>query len=171
MIELKDGNVLLRSLIDSDKSRLAELANNKRVWDSLRDYMPYPYSEQDAVNFIAFVAEEDPPCTFAIVYNNEFCGVTGLIPQKDIYRISAEIGYWLGEPYWRKGITTRAVKLITHYGLHELNFTRLHAGVFEYNLGSMKVLEKNGYVKEGVFRKALIKNDRIWDEHRYAILR
>src|SRR5688500_13637193 len=171
MIELKDGNILLRGLFDNDKSRMTELANNKKVWNNLRDYMPNPYSENDAINFISFVARENPPCTFAIVYNDEFCGVIGLIPQKDIYRISAEIGYWLGEPYWGKGIATRAVKLITYYGLNELNFTRLYTGVFEYNLASMKVLEKNGYVKEGVFRKALIKNDRIWDEHRYAILK
>jgi len=81
------------------------------------------------------------------------------------------LGYWLGEPYWNKGIATTAVNIITDFAFGELAFKRIYAGVFEYNLASMKVLEKNGFVKEGICRKAVLKNDKFWDEHLYAKLK
>ena len=74
----------------------------------------------------------------------------------------------IGEPYWNKGIATVAVKLITEYGFDQLNYVRIHTGVFEYNIGSMKVLERNEYKKDGVFEKAILKNGQIWNEHRYS---
>jgi RimJ/RimL family protein N-acetyltransferase len=83
----------------------------------------------------------------------------------------AEIGYWIGEPYWGKGIAGRAVALITANGFGELNLVRIYAGVFDFNIASMKVLEKNGFQKEGIFRHAVIKNGRICDEHRYYKLK
>ncbi|MGB5228245.1 MAG: GNAT family protein, partial [Eudoraea sp.] len=82
-------------------------------------------------------------------------------------RKSAEIGYWIGEPYWGKGIATKAIKLITKYGFEDLKLVRIYAGVFEFNMVSMKVLENNGYKKEGVFKKAVFKNSNFFDEHRY----
>jgi ribosomal-protein-alanine N-acetyltransferase len=122
----------------------------------------------DALFFINLIKQENPQVSFAIEYKDNFCGMIGLMPQKDVYRKTAEIGYWLGEPYWHKGIATKAVELVTNYGFDQLNFIRLHTGVFEYNIASMKLLEKNGYLKDGVFKKSIIKNDKIWDEHRYS---
>ncbi len=165
-----DSNILLRRLELSDRKQLTELANNKNVWDNLKDYFPYPYGEKDAEFFIHMTKEQDPIQSFGIRFNNELCGVISLIVQKDVYKRSAEIGYWIGEPYWGKGITKKAVELITRYGFEKLNLIRIYAGVFEYNLTSMKILEKNGYQKEGVFEKAIFKNGQIWDEHRYSIL-
>lgn len=165
---LQEGPVKLRSLAMSDKQNLAALANNKKVWDNLRDYMPYPYSESDAADFIQLTAKEDPTVTFAIEYVDELCGVIGLVPQQDVYRKTAEIGYWLGEPFWGKGIASAAIKLITTYGFQQADLIRIHTGVFEYNTGSMRVLEKNGFKKEGIFKCSVIKNGKIWDEHRYA---
>ena len=104
----------------------------------------------------------------AIEYEGKFCGMMGLTAQHDVYRRTAEIGYWLGEPFWNKGIATTAVKLITDYGFNALGFIRIHTGIFEYNIASMKVLEKNGYKKDGVFEKNIIKNGKIVDEHRYS---
>jgi RimJ/RimL family protein N-acetyltransferase len=92
----------------------------------------------------------------------------GLVAEKDVYRRTANIGYWLGEPFWNNGIITKAVKLITDYGFNKLNFIRIHTGIFEFNIASMKVLEKNGYVKDGVFKKNIFKNGKVWDEHRYS---
>jgi ribosomal-protein-alanine N-acetyltransferase len=92
----------------------------------------------------------------------------GLLPQQDVYRKTAEIGYWFGESFWNKGIVTTSVKLVTAYGFEQLNLVRIHTGIFEYNLGSMKVLEKNGYKKDGIFEKNIVKNDKLWDEHRYS---
>ena len=111
------------------------------------------------------------PMTFAIDYEGQFCGVIGLTRQTDVYKKTAEIGYWIGEPFWNKGIATKSVKLMTSYGLQSLDFIRIHTGVFEYNIGSMRVLEKNGYTKDGVFKKSIFKNGKIWDEHRYSIIK
>lgn len=168
---LSSETIRLRPLRDSDKEALAQLANNKKIWDNVRDYLPHPYSLADAVAFINLTKEENPPMSFAIEYESQFCGMIGLVPQKDVNRITAEIGYWIGEAFWNKGIATEAVRLITDYGLNELGFMRLHTGIFEYNTASMKVLAKNGYKKDGVFEKCVIKNGKIWAEHRYAITR
>ncbi|MEO5995870.1 MAG: GNAT family protein [Chitinophagaceae bacterium] len=166
---LHNGDVLLRPLRDADKTAIAILLNNENVWNNVRDMIPFPYTETDAQIFIDLKKEENPPFTFAIEYNGEFCGIIGLVPQNDVYKLSAEIGYWIGERFWGNGITTKAVHLITTYGLEELSFIRIYAGVFEFNIRSMRVLEKSGFQKDGIFRKAVIKNDKIWDEHRYSI--
>ena len=164
-------DVKIRSLELSDKLRLAELMNNKKIWDNIRDYIPFPYSVSDAEFFINLSQNDNSLENFAIDYNGEFCGVIGLVLQSDIYKLTAEIGYWIGEPYWGKGIASEAVRLITRYGFENLDLVRIHTGVFDYNTGSMKVLEKNGYKKDGVFKKAILKNGKILDEHRYFILK
>lgn len=166
-----EGNIILRRLANDDRSSLAFLANNKKIWDNVRDYLPFPYTENDAATFISLSMQEAIPMTFSIEYTGQFCGVIGLTGQKDVYKKTAEIGYWLGEPFWNKGIATTAVKLITDYGLQSINFVRIHTGVFEYNIASMRVLERNGYTKDGVFKKSIFKNGKIWDEHRYSIIK
>jgi len=167
-MKMRSKDISLRSLKAADAAPMALLANNKKIWDNVRDYLPFPYTERDGQEFIAMVKKEERPLTFAIWYKRRIAGVIGLVAQEDIYRKSAEIGYWIGEPYWGKGIATKAVELMTNYGFEHMDFLRIFAGIFEYNIGSMKVLEKNGYEKEGIFRRALIKNGQIWDEHRYG---
>ena len=167
-MQLKHDKIILRPLNDNDKDDLTRLANNKKIWDNLRDIMPHPYTTENAIFFINLTKQEYPQMTFAIDYDGQLCGVIGLLAQQDVYKKSAEIGYWIGEPFWNKGIATEAVKLITDYGLHLLDLVRIHTGIFEYNLSSMKVLEKCGYKKEGVFEKSIIKNGQIWNEHRYS---
>lgn len=149
---------------------MSRLANNKKIWDNVRDAFGHPYSEKNAEEFIERQAQSETEKVFAIDYNGELCGLAGLILQKDIYRKSAEIGYWVGEPFWGLGIATKAVKLITQYAFGELHLIRIFAGAFEYNVGSMRVLEKNGFQKEGIAKKAIFKNGKSWDEHRYALL-
>jgi RimJ/RimL family protein N-acetyltransferase len=163
-------DIILRKLTSADKESLALLANNKKVWDNLRDYISFPYTEQNAEDFIVLVKDESPTMTFAIAYQEQFCGVISLVRQTDVYRLTAEIGYWIGEPFWNKGIATKAVQLITAYGFNELGLVRIHTGIFEYNKISMRVLEKCGYRKDGVFEKSVIKNEQIWNEHRYSII-
>ena len=165
---LQENDILLRSLSGSDKYELARLANNKKIWDNVRDYFPFPYTESHAENFIMSVKSENPQVTFAIDYQRKLAGVIGLVPQNDVYKKTAEIGYWIGEEFWGKGIATTATKLITQYGLCQLDFARLHTGVFDYNIASMKVLKKCGYKKDGIFEKAVFKNGKLWDEHRYS---
>ncbi|MBT8181980.1 MAG: GNAT family N-acetyltransferase [Eudoraea sp.] len=168
---MRSREVKLRALQVYDKSQLAKLANNRKIWDNLRDSFPNPYSESDAELFINLTTEENPKQNFAIEYGGDLCGVIGLIIQNDVYRKSAEIGYWIGEPFWGKGITANAIKLITNYGFEDLKLIRIYAGVFEYNIASMKALENSGYKKEGVFKKAIYKNDKVFDEHRYFKLK
>ncbi|RCW36633.1 GNAT family N-acetyltransferase [Marinilabilia salmonicolor] len=163
-------NIRLRPFREEDAPVLARLLNNKKIWNNIRDFVPHPYSEQDARDFIAICRKEDPLYTFVVEYEEQLAGVVGVVPQKDVYRISAEIGYWLGEPFWGKGIMTEAVKRMVDYGFNDLNLIRIFTGVFDFNKGSHRVLEKAGFKLECIFRKALIKNGVVCDEYRYAII-
>ncbi len=164
-------NIKLRSLKDEDAESIALLANNKNIWDNIRDKMPHPYAKKDADFFINLTKKESPKTTFGIELNNEICGVIGLILQSDVNRMSAEMGYWIGEPFWGRGIATDAVSIITKYGFETLGLMRIYAGVYEYNIGSMRVLEKSGFLKEGIARKSVIKNGNFYDEHKFAKLK
>lgn len=167
---MQNGDVVLRPFLMSDKHTLAKLCNNKKIWDNLRDYLPYPYSEDDANFFINLCFNEKPIQNFAITYQDELVGTVGIIPQKDVYRLNAEIGYWIGEPFWGKGIATQAVKLMVTYGNKEFGIIRFYAGVFDFNKASMRVLEKAGFSHEGIFKKAIFKNGTLSDEHRYGLV-
>lgn len=170
-MELKSGDIVLRALRLSDAKRLSELADNEKISRNLRDGFPNPYTLTAAENFLAKFTNQDPLTFFGIDYNGEYVGNISLIPCEDIYRMSAEIGYFIGEPYWNKGIVTTAVKLIIDYGFNHLGIVRIQTGIFEYNTASQRVLEKCGFVKEGVFRKSVYKQGKLWDEVRYAILK
>lgn len=164
-------NLTLRALRETDAGAIAELANNKSIWNNVRDTMPYPYKKEDADFFINLKKNEFPQTTFVMVWNEHICGIIGLELQKDIYRKSAELGYWVGEPYWGMGIATQAVEKVVNYGFEELGMERIFAAVFEHNIGSMRVLAKNGFLKEGVFKKAVFKNREFIDEHRFGKLK
>lgn len=167
-INLTDGIVTIRCFRHDDKYRMAELADNEKIAVNLRDAFPHPYTVSDAEQFITMCLGLDPAQVFAIEYNNEYVGNIGLHKQTDVYGKSAELGYFIGEPYWNKGITTRAVNLACDYGFRELDIVRIFSGVFEYNLPSQRVLEKCGFVKEAVLKAAVCKNGNIYDEIRYA---
>ena len=162
------NGIRLRNFKENDSGRLLELANNEKISQNLRDGFPHPYTLKDAESFIQKCMVQDPVTTFAIDYNGEHVGNIGLSIGMDIYRKSAEIGYFIGEPYWNKGIATMAVSLITEFGFAELGLVRIYAGVFEYNPASMHVLEKCGFRKEAIHEKAICKKDQIWDEHLFA---
>ncbi len=171
MVELTAGQIRLRGFSNLDRTRLATLCNSKKIWDNVRDLMPYPYSEQDAIEFITRCQKENPPGTFAIEYEGALAGCVGLVLQSDVYKLTAEIGYWIGEPYWGQGIATKAVELMTDYGFSQLGLVRIYSGVFDFNKASQRVLEKSGFKLEGIFEKSFIKNGKIGDEYRYAKLK
>jgi RimJ/RimL family protein N-acetyltransferase len=112
-----------------------------------------------------------PVQLFAIEYNGVHVGNVGVHPMDDVYCKSAEIGYFLGEEYWNKGIMSRAVKLAVDYAFAELDVVRIFTGIFDYNTASGRVLEKCGFRKEAVFEKAVFKNGNFYDEIRYAIIK
>lgn len=167
----KVPKISIRPFKNSDKKLLAKYANNKKIGKNLRDIMPYPYTLEDATNFIEVVSTEETVHTFAIILDKKFVGVCGLNLQTDIYRKGCEVGYWVAEPFWGQGIASHALNLVTEYAFKELNKVRVFTGVFEYNTASIQVLEKCGYQKEGLFKKALIKDGKFYDEVRYARLR
>lgn len=166
----KDSTVTLRKFNISDSKRLAELANNKNISINLRDRFPHPYTEIHAESFITRCLEQNPTTIFAIQYNNEYVGNIGLVVQKDVYRKSAEIGFFIGENYWNKGIATEAIKQIISYGINELDVIRIYADIFEYSIPSMRVLEKCGFEKEGIAKRSVIKNGKVRDQHRFAYI-
>ena len=163
-------DVELRQFQEDDVTELARLANDKTIFDNVRDYFPNPYTIKDAQSFILQTSLENPACTFAIIYRKQLAGVVGIKRQTDIYRKSGEVGYWIGAPYRGKGIATIAVAIITTYGIKKLGLNRLYAGVFSTNPASMKVLEKCGYLREGISRNGVWKSGRFLDEYRYGFV-
>lgn len=160
--------IVLRSWRETDVRRLAELANNPRIACFMTDAFPHPYSEQDAKRFIDFAAGHPVTRIFAIECEGALCGGIGLHPQADIYRKNAELGYWIAEPYWGRGVATNAVKKITALGFDLLDVDRIFARPFGDNAASQKVLQKAGYELEAVIRGAFYKNGLSVDEHIYA---
>ena len=167
---MEKSPIHLRKPEKEDASQIARLMNNRNIWNNLRDFVPHPYQEKDALEFISNCQNEDPSVTFAIEYESQLCGVIGLILQKDVFRVSAELGFWIGEPYWGRGIATAAIKEMVNYGFKTFDLRRMYAGVFEGNIGSMRALEKAGFEKEAVLKNAIIKNNQILHLHQYAIV-
>lgn len=167
---LQSGEIKLRPLIAADAPAMAFLANNEKIAMNLRDGFPHPYSLQDAENFVKMASEPDFGIVFAIEYQGKYVGNAAIIPGKDVYRQSAEIGYFIGEPYWNKGIVSTAVKLLCDHCFNEIGFVRVWAGVFEFNTASQHVLEKCGFEKEAVHRMAVTKMGKLWNEVIYARL-
>ncbi len=162
------GAVALRCFKEADAADLAKLANDKTIFDNVRDYFPYPYTLEDAKAFISSKLHQDPWTTFTIAYNGDLAGMADIKLQSDVYRKSGEVGYWIGAPFRGRGIATVAVTLITHYGINKLGLNRLYAGVFSSNPTSMQVLKKCGYLFEGISKQAVWKNDRFLDLHQFA---
>ena len=170
-MKLDIGGYYLRSFEDSDVEALVKHGNNKKVSVNLRDGFPYPYTISDAHNWILYNKQKFPETNFAIADKNELIGGIGIAIQDDVHRLCAEIGYWLSESYWGKGIATKALKTMTEYALRNFDLIRIYANVFQTNTASIKVLEKAGYILEGRLRKSVIKDGKILDQFIYAYLK
>ena len=168
-IELK--TCVIRPWRAGDEESLIAHANNYNIWRNMRDRFPHPYTAEDAREWIRRAGEESPRTNFAIVVDGEAVGGIGLILNGDIHRCSAEIGYWLGEAFWGRGIVTEAVRAMTQWAFDNFNLSRIYAGVLEWNPASMRVLEKAGYQFEGRLRMAIIKQNQVMDEFIYSIVR
>lgn len=165
-------DTIVRNIEEQDIDRLATYANNRKIWLNLRNYFPHPYSKEDAAGFYKMITDkQNPNKIFAVATSEGFIGIVGIHPLTDIYSKTAELGYWIGEPYWGQGHMSRAVNWMKDYTWKETDFLRIEAGVFEPNMGSMRVLEKCGFHKESVRKNRLIKDDKVYDEHMYVLLR
>ncbi len=155
----------------TDLASLVANANNRRVSITLRDVFPHPYTARDGRRFIRSAREAKRQTLFAIVVDGAAVGGIGFVPGRDVARVSAEIGYWLGERFWGRGIATEALIAVTRHALADHQLTRLFALPFASNAASIRVLEKAGYVLEGRLRQSAIKNGVIVDQLQYGYVR
>jgi RimJ/RimL family protein N-acetyltransferase len=160
----------VRSWRASDLDSLVRYANNRQIWINLRDRFPHPYGRGDGRQFIRAARKMNPETFFAIAVGSEAAGGIGYVLQQDVERVSAEVGYWLGEPFWGRGITTEALTAVTRYAIDQHQLTRVFAVPFAYNTASCRVLEKAGYVLEGRLRRSAIKDGEIVDQFQYAYI-
>jgi ribosomal-protein-alanine N-acetyltransferase len=167
-VELNLGKCLVRSWRESDAESIAAHADNRRVWINLRDAFPHPYRLADARAFIEAALRADPETTFAILVDGAAVGGIGFTLHGDVERVSAEIGYWLAEPLWGRGIMTEALAAVTAHAIREHRLTRVYAVPYEWNAASFRVLEKAGYVREARLRRSAIKDGRVIDQLLYA---
>jgi len=170
-MEIVLSRCVVRSFRADDAPSLARHANNRAIWINLRDQFPSPYSLADAEHWIREAAALQPQTHFAIAVDGAAVGAIGLHLKKDVRRLSAEIGYWLGEEFWGRGIATEAVRAVTGHAFARFDVVRVYAGAFEWNEASMRVLEKAGYTREARLRKAITKDGRTIDLMLYAIVR
>ena len=143
-------------------------ANNRNIWINLRDRFPHPYTVRDGRAFLKHTIGQRPETAFAIAVNGEAVGGIGFQVMRDVERVSAEIGYWLGEPFWGRGISTEALIAVTRYAIETHGLTRIYAVPFAWNGASCRVLEKAGYVLEGRLRRSAIKDGQVTDQLQYA---
>jgi [ribosomal protein S5]-alanine N-acetyltransferase len=165
------SNFILRHWQKGDLRSLVKNANNFNVWINLKDAFPHPYTIDDAKNWIK-IAEVSPQGTlFAIVVDGKAAGGIGIHLQSDVHKYSAEMGYWLGEDYWNRGIISEAVKKVTSYAFETFDINRIFAHVFIWNQSSVRVLEKNNFKLEGRLRDNVFKDGVFTDELVYGLLR
>jgi len=161
----------LRGWRRSDASSLARHANNPKIWRNLRDAFPHPYTVVDAHAWIRNASAARPPTHFAIDVKGEAVGSIAMLVQRDVHRRSAEVGYWLSEEHWGRGIATEALGAFVEYAFSSFDVCRLFATAFEWNPASVRVLEKCGFTLEGRRRKAVTKEGRTIDDFLYALVR
>lgn len=161
--------IRLQNIAKASSEDIQRLANNHAIAINLRDAFPYPYTIEDTATFLELAANGVLGRVYGVYDGDIFVGCCSLIPQQDVYRLNAEIGYWIGEPYWDKGYATEVVKLLLNVAFEELNLSRVYAHIFEFNKGSMRVLEKAGFHKEAIIKSSIIKEGKIFDEHLYSI--
>ncbi|HEV7350577.1 GNAT family N-acetyltransferase [Telluribacter sp.] len=167
-------SILLRPYRYNDAGNLALYANNPRIAANVRDSFPSPYTLEDArkwIDFCVYGQSADTHLSRAIVQDDQLVGGIGVVRQKDVYRYSAEIGYWLAEPFWGRGLVTEAIREFTAEAFSVFDIQRLYAGVFSFNRSSMRVLEKAGYALEAIHQQAIFKEGTFWDEHLYVKFR
>ena len=165
---LQGKRCVVRPWQRADADSLVHHANNANVAKNLRDRFPHPYTPADARFFLKHAAKSDDPSNLAIDVGGSAVGAVGYVPGTDVERYSAEIGYWLGEEFWGRGIVTEAVVLVTEYAFTELNYLRLFALPFADNPASTRVLEKAGYAREALLRSSAVKFGERKDQWLYG---
>jgi RimJ/RimL family protein N-acetyltransferase len=162
---------MIRPWSRRDAEALAKHANNRKIWLNLRDAFPHPYTRAHAVEFLEMVEVQDPTTFFAIATAEEAIGGIGITFNKDVHRLTAEMGYWLAEPFWGKGMMSEAVAKFSQYVFERFELVRVYAEPYASNASSCRVLEKGGFALEGRMRCSVIKDGEILDQLLYARVR
>jgi len=164
--------VSLRPWNNSDLHSLIKYANNKAIASNLRDAFPYPYTHKDALRFLEMAVSNDPHLLIlAIDSKGDAIGSVGATLKQDVYRKNIEIGYWLAEPYWGRGIITEVIRKFTSHLWLTYDIRRIYAEPFANNMASRKALAKAGFKCEAIFKQNVIKNGAYLDSCIYSILR
>jgi [ribosomal protein S5]-alanine N-acetyltransferase len=162
---------VLRPWRREDAPALARHANNRNIWLRLRDRVPHPYSLADAEAYLQSATNNERELRACIEIEGEAAGSIGIHPGEDVHRRTAELGYWIAEPYWGRGIATEAVRAFVDYGFATLPLDRIYASAYANNPASARVLEKAGFQFEGRMRKHAIKDGVVLDSLLYAKVR
>ncbi|TQF14398.1 GNAT family N-acetyltransferase [Myxococcus llanfairpwllgwyngyllgogerychwyrndrobwllllantysiliogogogochensis] len=170
-LRIECGPCVLRPWRRGDEASLVQHANNREVWRNLRDRFPHPYTAEDAAGWVSYAGAVLPPTDFAIEVDGAAVGSMGLIPGKDVERYSAEVGYWLGQSLWGRGIASSALDAFSSWTFANTDLLRLFALPFADNVASCRVLEKAGFQREGLLRRSAVKDGTVHDQALYARLR
>jgi len=165
------GDLRIREWRRDDLESLLRYANNPRIAANLRDQFPHPYTRREGIDYLNYVRSSQIPLSFAIEFAGEAVGGIGFKQGIDIARLSLEMGYWLGEPFWGRGLATRAVAASSDWAFDNYKVVRIFAMTFAHNVASMRVLEKSGFHREGILQRSAIKNGVILDQIMYAKVR
>lgn len=161
----------LRPWAQDDKAALVRHANNRQVWRHLADIFPHPYTEADADFWIDFARQAEPSIHLAIEFEGQAVGGAGIISGEDNFQYTGQFGYWLGQACWGQGLATAAARALVQHAFAHTPLIRLEARVFAWNAASMRVLEKAGFIREGLHRKSVNKDGQIIDSVMYALVR
>jgi [ribosomal protein S5]-alanine N-acetyltransferase len=170
-MKFKIGKYMIRDWRTGDAPSVAKYANSRKIWINLRDGFPHPYQLSDAENFLSKVAQQNPRTVFAIADDKEAIGSIGLMLGEDVHRFTAEMGYWLAEPFWNKGIMCEVVSLFADFAFEKFALNRIFAEPYIDNTASVRVLEKTGFVLEGTLRANAFKDGKVLDQFLYAKIR
>ena len=168
MTPLETSFGTIRCWNDRDVDALVKHADNRNIWLNLRDGFPHPYTAESARSFLAIVGRQNPVTFFAIATSEEAIGGIGVTLNQDVHRLTAEMGYWLGESHWGKGIMTETISRFTEFAFKRFGLARIYAEPYVTNRASCRVLEKSGFALEGRMRSNVIKDKRILDQFLYA---
>lgn len=161
----------IRQWRHEDAADLAAALNNPKIMANLRDCIPYPYTKNDAEEFIALMLAAEGVFPFAIEYEGRAIGSIAVYRGENIHFRTGEIGYYIGEDFWGMGIMSDAVKQVCQYIFDNTDIVRIFAEPFSYNTASCRVLEKNGFSREGILRKNAFKNGDFHDMIMYALIK
>ena len=171
-MRVQGAGFVLRPFQDGDQDAMVRHGDDVAVWRNLTSRFPHPYTREAADNWIR-IANANPAdaCNLAIVVDGEAVGAVGFERGSDLHVRTAEIGYWLGQRFWGRGLASAALRLATDIAFTQYDFVRLQAGILDWNAASCRVAEKAGYTLEARLRCHVLKDGRICDELIYVRLR